>query len=61
MDDENEVQEITAASTPMKNNRPVCVIFNQTYMQWKHICNGKLVSSKYPGEHMILCKPPFPL
>ena len=50
MDDENEVQEIAAASTAMKKNRPVCVIFNQTYMQWKHICNGKLVSSTYPGR-----------
>ena len=30
IDDEDEVQEITAARTPMKNNRPVCVTCNQT-------------------------------
>ena len=30
IDDSDEVQEITAARTPMKNNRPVCVRCNQT-------------------------------
>ena len=30
IDDSDEVQEITAARTPMKNNRPVCVTYNQT-------------------------------
>ena len=28
--DEDEVQEITAAITPMKKNKPVCVTYNQT-------------------------------
>ena len=31
IDDEDEVQEITADSTPMKKNRPVCVTCNQTF------------------------------
>ena len=30
VDDTYEVQEITAARTPMENNRPVCVTCNQT-------------------------------
>ena len=30
IDDYDGVQEITAARTPMKNNRHVCVICNQT-------------------------------
>ena len=30
IDDSDEVQEITAARTPMENNRPVCVTCNQT-------------------------------
>ena len=29
IDDADEVQEITAARTPMKNNKPVCVTCNQ--------------------------------
>ena len=31
IDDGDEVQEITAARTSMKNNRPVCVTYNQTF------------------------------
>ena len=30
IDDSDEVQEITAARTPMQNNRPVCVTCHQT-------------------------------
>ena len=30
IDDENEIQEITAARNPMNNYRPVCVTCNQT-------------------------------
>ena len=30
IEDSDEVQEITAARTPMKNNRPVCVTCDQT-------------------------------
>ena len=32
IDDENEVQEITAARTPLKNKRPMCVTCNQTFL-----------------------------
>ena len=38
IDDSDEVQEITAARTPMKNNRPVCVTCNQT-LALKNGCN----------------------
>ena len=31
IDDEDEVQEITAAKIPMKKNRPLCVACNQTF------------------------------
>ena len=55
IDDEDEVQEITAASTPMKKNKPVCVKCNQTFTieSWlkKHI----------QEEQMIPCMPPLPL
>ena len=55
IDDEDGVQEITAASTPMKKNKPVSVTRNQTFAieNWlkKHI----------EVEHMIPCKPTFPL
>ena len=55
IDDEDEVQEITADSTPMKKNKPVCVICYQTFAMtnWfkKHI----------QEEHMIPCKLLFPL
>ena len=30
IDDSDKFQEITAARNPMKNNRPVCVTYNQT-------------------------------
>ena len=30
INDSDEVQEITAARTPMKINKPVCVTYNQT-------------------------------
>ena len=30
--DEDEVQEITAASTPMKKKKSVCVTCNQTFV-----------------------------
>ena len=30
IDDADKVQEITAARTPMKKNKPVCVTCNQT-------------------------------
>ena len=54
-DDEDEVQEITAASTPMKKNKPECLTCNQTFVMEnrfkKHIQEG----------HKIPCKPPFPL
>ena len=32
IENEHEVQEITAARTPMKNNRSVCVTCNQTFV-----------------------------
>ena len=55
IDDEDEVQEITAARTPIKKNKPVCETCNQTFaiLYWlkKHI----------QEEHMIPCKPLFPL
>ena len=31
IDDEDEVQQITAARTPMKKNEPVCVTCNQAF------------------------------
>ena len=31
IDDADKVQEITAARTPMKKNKPVCVTCNQTF------------------------------
>ena len=40
MNDENEVQKITAARTPMTSNRIVCVTCNQTFEKkhwWKKI------------------------
>ena len=52
--DEDQVQEITAASIPMKKNRSVCVTCNQPFTMEnrfkKHI----------QEEHMIPCKPLFP-
>ena len=39
--DSDEVQEITAARTPMKNNRPVCVTCNPT-LAMKNGCKKNL-------------------
>ena len=55
MDDGDEVKEITAVRTAMKNNKHVCVTCNQAFAteSWfkKHILE----------EHMIPCKPPISL
>ena len=34
-DEEDEVQEITAARTPMNKDKPVCVTCNQTFAKKK--------------------------
>ena len=39
--DSDEVQEITADRTPMKNNMPVCVTCNPT-LAMKNMCKKKL-------------------
>ena len=39
--DSNEVQEIPAANTHMKNNRPLCVTCNQI-LAWKNGCKKNL-------------------
>ena len=44
IDGEDEVQEITAARTPMKKNRPVCVTCN------KKFAIKKCVEKTYPGR-----------
>ena len=31
IDNDDEVEEITAAITPMKKKKPVCVTYNQTF------------------------------
>ena len=51
MDGGDEVKEIT----PMKKNKHVCAICNQTFS--KAIWFKKQIQK----EHMIPCKPPFPL
>ena len=43
IDDEDEVQKITAASTPMKKNKSMCVACNQT-------CAMENWFKKYPGR-----------
>ena len=37
--DEDEVQEITAARTPITNNRPVCVTCNKTFAMKNRLKN----------------------
>ena len=51
IDDEDEVQEITAARILMKKNRPVCVTCNPT------LAIKKWVEKTYPGRaHIALVK-----
>ena len=54
IDDSDEVQEITAARTPMKNNRPVCVTCNQT-LALKNGCKKNLSSKSTlsSGESIV--------
>ena len=46
IDDSDEVQEITAARTPMKINRPVCVTCNQP-LALKNRCKKKLIKEEH--------------
>ena len=43
IDNEDEVKEITAAITPMKTKKPVCVTCNQTFI------TKKCFEKTYPG------------
>ena len=45
IDDEDEVKEITAATTPMKKNKHMCVCD-----MLSNICNNKLVQKICPGR-----------
>ena len=49
IDDSDEVQEITAARTPMKKNRPVCLTCNQI------LALKKGVNQLIKEEHTKLC------
>ena len=54
IDDEDEVQEITAAITPMKKKKSVCVTCNRIFvtkkMGWKNISRKSTLSS---GEIIV--------
>ena len=49
IDDADEVQEITAARTPMKKNKHVCVTCNKT-LTLKNVCKKHIKE-----DHIELC------
>ena len=58
----DEVQEITAAKTPMKKNKHVCVTCNKTLEDYTEICwhyCGKTLGNKKEVNNHILeaCEP----
>ena len=56
IDDEDEFPEITAANTPMKKNKPVCIIFTMTNCYKKHIQEehkAPFIRLCLPCEHII--------
>ena len=54
-DDGDEVQEITAARTSMKKNRPVCVTCNQTFAM-KHVMKNISMKSTLSSDEIIVAK-----
>ena len=53
IDDEDELQEITAAMTPMTKKKPVCVTCNQTFVTKNGFKNISRKSTLSSGEIIV--------
>ena len=51
--DEDEVQEITGAETPMKKKKPVCVTCNQTFAKKKWVEKNTSRKSTISSKNLL--------